>query len=132
MSRDSLIGVRDPFGIRPLVLGKLNGSYVFSSESCGLDIIGAELVRDVEPGEILIIKNNKTISIKPFNRTELRPCLFEYIYFLDQTVFLKEEMFMMLEKKLVNSWLVKIYLIKILLILLYQFQTRVMHQHWVF
>ena len=81
MSRDSLIGIRDPFGIRPLVLGKLNGSYVFSSESCGLDIIGAELVRDVEPGEILIIKNNKTISIKPFNRTELRPCLFEYIYF---------------------------------------------------
>ena len=81
MSKDSLIGIRDPFGIRPLVLGKLNGSYVFSSESCGLDIIGAELVRDVEPGEILIIKNNKTISIKPFNRTELRPCLFEYIYF---------------------------------------------------
>ena len=57
--KDSLIGIRDPFGIRPLVLGKLNGSYVFSSESCGLDIIGAELVRDVEPGEILIIKNNE-------------------------------------------------------------------------
>ena len=59
LTKDSLIGVRDPFGIRPLVLGRLGESYVFSSESCGLDIIGAELVRDIEPGEIVIIKNDK-------------------------------------------------------------------------
>ena len=81
MTKDCLIAVRDPVGIRPLVIGKLNDSYVFSSESCGLDIIGAELVRDVEPGEINIIKNNKLESIKPFSKSYLRPCLFEYIYF---------------------------------------------------
>ena len=81
LTKDSLIGVRDPFGIRPLVLGRLGESYVFSSESCGLDIIGAELVRDIEPGEIVIIKNDKLESIKPFKKTCLRPCLFEYIYF---------------------------------------------------
>lgn len=81
MTIDKLIGVRDPFGIRPLVLGKYKNSYVLSSESCGLDIIGAELIRDVEPGEIVIIKENKIQSIKPFKRTQLRPCLFEYIYF---------------------------------------------------
>ncbi len=81
LTKDSLIGVRDPFGIRPLVLGKLNESYIFSSESCGLDIIGAELIRDIEPGEIVVIKNNNIDSIKPFNKTYLRPCLFEYIYF---------------------------------------------------
>ncbi|OUX41796.1 hypothetical protein CBE37_04325 [bacterium TMED277] len=75
------MGVRDPFGIRPLVLGKLGESFVFSSESCGLDIIGAELIRDVEPGEIILIKGNNIESIKPFNNTKLRPCLFEYIYF---------------------------------------------------
>ena len=81
MTIDKLIGVRDPFGIRPLVLGKYKNSYVLSSESCGLDIIGAELIRDVEPGEIIIIKEDKIQSIKPINRTQLRPCLFEYIYF---------------------------------------------------
>ncbi len=81
LTNDSLIGVRDPFGIRPLVLGKLNDTYILSSESCGLDIIGADLIRDVEPGEILIIKNHKIESIKPFKKTYLRPCLFEYIYF---------------------------------------------------
>ena len=81
MSKDALIAVRDPVGIRPLVIGKLNDSYIFSSESCGLDIIGAKLIRDVEPGEIVVIKNNKLESIKPFSRSYLRPCLFEYIYF---------------------------------------------------
>ena len=79
--KDSLIAIRDPFGIRPLVLGKLGESYIVSSESCGLDIIGAKLIRDIEPGEILMIKNNTLTSIKPFKKNELRPCLFEYIYF---------------------------------------------------
>ena len=81
MTNDKLIGVRDPFGIRPLVLGKYRDSFVLSSESCGLDIIGAELIRDVEPGEIIVIKEKKIESIKPFKKTQLRPCLFEYIYF---------------------------------------------------
>jgi len=78
---DSIIAVRDPFGIRPLVLGKLGKSFILSSESCGLDIIGADLIRDLEPGEIVIIKNNKLESINPFKKPKLRPCLFEYIYF---------------------------------------------------
>tara|TARA_B100000524_G_scaffold315485_1_gene193668 strand:+ start:240 stop:1700 length:1461 start_codon:yes stop_codon:yes gene_type:complete len=81
MTKDKLIGVRDPFGIRPLVLGKYKDSFVLSSESCGLDIIGAELIRDIEPGEIIVIKDKKIESIKPFKKTQLRPCLFEYIYF---------------------------------------------------
>ncbi len=81
LNKSSLIGVRDPFGIRPLVLGKLKDSYILCSESCGLDIIGAKLVRDVQPGEIIIINNNGIESITPFKKTALRPCLFEYIYF---------------------------------------------------
>jgi len=81
LTKESLIAARDPFGIRPLVLGKLDESLVLSSESCGLDIIGAQLIRDIEPGEIVIINNNKIESIKPFTKTQLRPCLFEYIYF---------------------------------------------------
>ena len=81
LSEDSLIGIRDPLGIRPLVIGKLNNSYVLSSESCGLDIIGAELVRDVEAGEIVVINKDGLSSIKPFSNAKLRPCLFEYIYF---------------------------------------------------
>ena len=81
LNKNSLIGVRDPFGIRPLVLGKLKDSYILCSESCGLDIIGAELLRDIDPGEIVVIKDNKLESIKPFKKTFLKPCLFEYIYF---------------------------------------------------
>ena len=81
LSNECLIGLRDPLGIRPLVIGKLKNSYILSSESCGLDIIGAELIRDVEPGEIVVINNKGLKSIKPFANAKLRPCLFEYIYF---------------------------------------------------
>ena len=81
MTNKKLIGIRDPFGIRPLVLGKINNSYVFASETCALDIIGAKFVRDVENGEIIVIENNKLNSIKPFPATKARPCAFEYIYF---------------------------------------------------
>tara|TARA_Y100000590_G_scaffold25193_1_gene28652 strand:+ start:973 stop:2406 length:1434 start_codon:yes stop_codon:yes gene_type:complete len=76
-----LIGVRDPFGIRPLVIGKLHGSYVLASETCALDIIGAKLVREVENGEIVIINENGLESLKPFPKIKERPCIFEYIYF---------------------------------------------------
>jgi amidophosphoribosyltransferase len=81
MTNKKLIGLRDPFGIRPLVLGKLNSSYVFASETCALDIIGAKFIRDVENGEIIVIENGKLNSIKPFPLAKARPCIFEYIYF---------------------------------------------------
>ena len=81
LTEKSLIGVRDPFGIRPLVIGKLGDSFILSSESCALDIIGAKLVRDVEAGEIIEISKDGLKSIKPFKNSYLRPCLFEYIYF---------------------------------------------------
>jgi len=81
MTNKKLIGIRDPFGIRPLVLGKLKNSYVFASETCALDIVGAKFVRDVENGEIIIIENGKLNSIKPFPLMKARPCAFEYIYF---------------------------------------------------
>mgnify|MGYP001289921184 FL=1 len=81
MTNKKLIGVRDPFGIRPLVIGKLKNSYIFASETCALDIVGATFIREVENGEIVIVENNKLNSIKPFPKQKPRPCVFEYIYF---------------------------------------------------
>ena len=81
LTQTSLIGVRDPYGIRPLIIGKLNNSYVLSSETCALDIIGAKFVREVDNGEIIFIEDNKIQSIKPFPPRKIRPCVFEYIYF---------------------------------------------------
>jgi len=81
LTQNILIGVRDPYGIRPLVIGKIKNSYVFASETCALDIIGAKYVRDVENGEIVFIENDKLNSIKPFPSKKIRPCVFEYIYF---------------------------------------------------
>ena len=81
MTNKQLIGLKDPFGIRPLVLGKLDNSYVFASETCALDIVGAKFVREVENGEIIVIENGKFNSIKPFPPIKARPCAFEYIYF---------------------------------------------------
>ena len=81
MTNKKLVGVRDPFGIRPLVIGKLKNSYIFASETCALDIVGASFVREVENGEIVIIENEALKSVKPFPRQKPRPCIFEYIYF---------------------------------------------------
>ncbi len=81
LTQTSLVGVRDPFGIRPLVIGKLKNSYVLASETCALDIIGAKFIREVENGEIVLIENNELKSIKPFPPRKVRPCVFEYIYF---------------------------------------------------
>ena len=81
LTQNSLVGVRDPFGIRPLVVGKLKNSYVLASETCALDIIGAKFIREVENGEIVLIENNELKSIKPFPQKKVRPCVFEYIYF---------------------------------------------------
>ena len=81
LAQNSLVGVRDPYGIRPLVVGKLKNSYVLTSETCALDIIGAKFVREVENGEIVLIEDNELKSIKPFPPKKVRPCVFEYIYF---------------------------------------------------
>ncbi|CAA7627809.1 Amidophosphoribosyltransferase [Candidatus Terasakiella magnetica] len=81
LTRDSVIGVRDPLGIRPLVLGKMEKSWILASETCALDIIGAEFVRDVEPGEIVVLSADGIRSLKPFVKKPSRFCIFEYIYF---------------------------------------------------
>ena len=81
MTNDKMIGVRDPMGVRPLVLGYLDGAHVLASESCALDIIGADFVRDVEPGEMVVIDKDGLTSLKPFGWTPSRLCVFEYIYF---------------------------------------------------
>jgi amidophosphoribosyltransferase len=81
LTNKKLIGARDPLGIRPLVLGELNGHYILASETCALDIIGARFVRDIENGEIVIITDEGIESIKPFPPVAARPCIFEYIYF---------------------------------------------------
>ncbi len=81
MTNKKLVGVRDPFGIRPLVLGKLNSSYIFASETCALDIVGAKFIREIENGEIVVVEKNSVKSIKPFPKQKPRPCVFEYIYF---------------------------------------------------
>ncbi|NFV80162.1 amidophosphoribosyltransferase [Magnetospirillum aberrantis] len=81
LTKNGLVGVRDPLGIRPLVIGKLGSCWVLASETCALDIIGAEFVRDVEPGEIVIITDEGIRSLKPFGGRTSRFCIFEYIYF---------------------------------------------------
>ena len=81
MTNKKLVGVRDPYGIRPLVIGKLKNTFIFASETCALDIVGATYLRDVENGEIVIVEKNELKSIKPFPKLKPRPCVFEYIYF---------------------------------------------------
>ncbi len=81
LTNKKLIGARDPFGIRPLVLGKQGNSYVLASETCALNMIDAEFVREVENGEIVVITKEGLSSYKPFVKCEPRPCIFEYIYF---------------------------------------------------
>ncbi|MEX6505043.1 amidophosphoribosyltransferase [Jiella sp. M17.18] len=88
LSATSMIGVRDPLGIRPLVLGELEGSPILASETCALDIIGADFVRDIEPGEMVIVTADGIESIFPFQARRPRFCIFEYVYFArpDSTV----------------------------------------------
>jgi len=80
ITEKSLIGVRDPHGFRPLCLGRRGDAYVLASESCALDTVGAELVRDVEPGEIIIIDENGLTSRKAFQSVNRAHCIFEYVY----------------------------------------------------
>lgn len=81
MLDDILIAARDPHGFRPLCLGKFDGAYVLASETCALDLIQAQYVREIEPGEIVFIHNKKIESIKPFSEKKHAFCIFEYIYF---------------------------------------------------
>jgi amidophosphoribosyltransferase len=81
LTNKKLVGARDPLGIRPLVIGKLDGAVILASETCALDIIGAKYVRDVENGEVVVIDEDGLHSHKPFPPMAQRPCIFEYIYF---------------------------------------------------
>ncbi|MCB5411534.1 amidophosphoribosyltransferase [Pseudogemmobacter faecipullorum] len=81
MTRTKLMGVRDPLGVRPLVLGRLGQGYVLASETCALDIIGAELVREIDPGEMVVIENGRIESSRPFGASKGRSCIFEQVYF---------------------------------------------------
>lgn len=81
LTKDRIIAARDPWGFRPLALGKLNGHYVVASETCAFDIIGAKYIRDIEPGEVLEISENGLKSEFPFAKTKHAFCIFEYIYF---------------------------------------------------
>ncbi len=77
----ALVGVRDPLGVRPLVLGRTGEGWILASETCALDIVSAEFVRDIEPGEVVVIDDAGLRSVKPFGETPSRFCIFEYIYF---------------------------------------------------
>jgi len=81
LTNKKLIGARDPLGIRPLILGELNGAYILCSETCALDIIGAKFVREIENGEVVVISEEGIESHRPFPKQQARPCIFEYIYF---------------------------------------------------
>ena len=81
LTNKKLVGVRDPLGIRPLVLGDLNGKSVLASETCALDLVGATFVRDIEHGEMVVIDETGVRSFKPFPAQRARPCIFEYVYF---------------------------------------------------
>lgn len=81
LTKDALIGVRDPYGVRPLILGKVGDAYVLTSETCALDIIGAKYVRDIKAGEVIIIRSGHIESVFPFAPKPKRFCIFEYVYF---------------------------------------------------
>lgn len=81
LSEEGLIGVRDPYGVRPLSLGKMKEGYVLASETCAFDLIEAEFVRDIEPGEVIQINKKGVFSYKPFVKTPTAQCVFEYVYF---------------------------------------------------
>ncbi|MEZ5825786.1 MAG: amidophosphoribosyltransferase [Geminicoccaceae bacterium] len=78
---DGIVGARDPLGVRPLVLGRLGDTHILASESCALDIMGAETVREIEPGEVIVADRNGLRSFHPFREQPQRFCIFEYVYF---------------------------------------------------
>ena len=81
LTDQGLVACRDPLGIRPLVMGKLGHANIFASETVALDVIGAKFVREVEPGELILVNDQGLRSFKPFNKVPPRPCIFEHVYF---------------------------------------------------
>lgn len=81
LTEDAMIGIRDPYGFRPLCLGKVNGSYALASETCAFDLIGATYLREVEPGEIVTIRGSELTSVKALHASKLSRCIFEHVYF---------------------------------------------------
>lgn len=81
LAQHEMIAVRDPFGFRPLVLGSLNGATIVASETCALDLVRADYIREVEPGEMLLVNESGVRSIYPFAPAPTRRCIFEYVYF---------------------------------------------------
>ncbi len=88
MTENEIVAARDPFGFRPLCLGKLDGAYIVASESCVMDLIEAEFIREIEPGEVLLINESGLNSFFPFRRKAVRRCIFEHIYFARPDSFL--------------------------------------------
>ena len=81
LTPEGMIGCRDPLGIRPLVLGRLNDAYILASETVALDVVGASFLRSIQPGELVIINERGLRSIRPFESQRPRPCIFEHVYF---------------------------------------------------
>src|SRR4051812_16453998 len=81
LTEEGLIACRDPLGIRPLVMGKLGEATIFASETVALDVIGASFLRDVEPGEVILVNGSGIRSFRPFEKMSPRPCIFEHVYF---------------------------------------------------
>jgi amidophosphoribosyltransferase len=81
LTRDALVAARDPWGFRPLVIGRLDGAFVVCSETCALDLIGASFVRDLEPGELVVVDGKGLRSFRPFPPEPVRQCIFEHVYF---------------------------------------------------
>ncbi|VAV88755.1 Amidophosphoribosyltransferase [hydrothermal vent metagenome] len=81
MTADGMIACRDPLGIRPLVMGKLGDAYIFASETVALDLVDAEYIRSVEPGELIVVSDGELRSHRPFGQSHARPCIFEHVYF---------------------------------------------------
>lgn len=97
---ENVIGVRDPHGIRPLVLGRLGEAHVLASESCALDIIGADFIRDIEPGELVVLDHEGVHSKRPFAKVAPRFCIFEYIYFARPDSFMENKSVYEMRKKI--------------------------------
>jgi amidophosphoribosyltransferase len=88
MTDTEIVAARDPFGFRPLCLGKLDGAYIVASESCVMDLVEAEFIREIEPGEVLLINDEGLKSFFPFRKMEVKRCIFEHIYFARPDSFL--------------------------------------------
>ncbi|MFA5516207.1 MAG: amidophosphoribosyltransferase [Desulfuromonadales bacterium] len=89
LTETRMVAVRDPHGFRPLILGKLDGAYIVASETCALDLIEAEFIREIEPGEMVLVDKDGLKSFHPFGKVTAAPCIFEFIYFArpDSTIF---------------------------------------------